>query len=177
MDNLFINKDTHDYYLFEEIKESKHYVKLFNHILNLNEIHTFRLFIDCIGGSVSGAIIIVEALKNTKAKVEIHAVGHCENAAFIILLDCIGLNNITYKLYDNSFYNIQLLKSNLPILKKLLDFLGQFGSTSFTKEQLESELKKFKNSDNILDFSDLAPMSCSMTTDMSKLELWVGENF
>ena len=70
------------------IKQPEYYTPLLEAIYHAEPDDTVVLRIDSYGGSVDGALAIIDALENTAAEVHCYVSGMCASAATIIALSC-----------------------------------------------------------------------------------------
>ena len=75
-----------DFFLIEEIETIEHYIDFLRELNSAKEIDTVRIHINCYGGDVNVALNIYDALKYTKAQVEVWVEGMAASAASMIML-------------------------------------------------------------------------------------------
>lgn len=74
--------------LDQEIKDPSYYRPLLENIYQANEGDSVIMRIDSYGGSVDGALAIIDAIENTDANVHCYVSGMAASAATIIALSC-----------------------------------------------------------------------------------------
>jgi ATP-dependent protease ClpP protease subunit len=79
---------SHQVYLDEDIGEPKKYRDLINLLYTCSEDTEFNFFINTCGGSLSSAMSIIEAIKNTNGTVRAIITGEAHSAGSIIALSC-----------------------------------------------------------------------------------------
>ena len=75
-----------DFFLIEEIETIEDYIDFLRELNSAKEIDTVRIHINCYGGDVNVALNIYDALKYTKAQVEVWVEGMAASAASMIML-------------------------------------------------------------------------------------------
>ena len=83
-----VTYQTISFVLDDSIKQPAYYTPLLETIYRAGEDDTVVLRIDSPGGSVDGAIAIIDALENTAADVHCYVSGLCASAATLIALSC-----------------------------------------------------------------------------------------
>ncbi|MDV7392677.1 ATP-dependent Clp protease proteolytic subunit, partial [Arthrospira platensis SPKY1] len=91
--SFMLKEQTHtqrliSFVLDQEIKEPSYYRPLLENIYQANEGDAVIMRIDSYGGSVDGALAIIDAIENTDADVHCYVSGMAASAATIIALSC-----------------------------------------------------------------------------------------
>lgn len=75
-------------YLDEPIRESRYYRPFIEHISQLGEEDYCEIKIDSPGGSLAGAIALINAIRSSSATCHCIIMGQCSSAASLIALEC-----------------------------------------------------------------------------------------
>lgn len=134
--------------LTSEIKEPSFYDKLLSRILSLTENDTVCIYLDTVGGSLDGAIAVVDTLRRTKAQVHMSIVGKAYSAGSAILMwaDSVDISNyarIMIHSYRGGFFGkTNELESEFHFENKYYcNFLVESYSGFLNKKEIDSVLK------------------------------------
>jgi ATP-dependent Clp protease, protease subunit len=95
----------HSVYLTGNIEEPYDYSKLCHMLYSANEYDEFRIVINSLGGVLDSAFMIVDAIKNSKARTTCRLTGTIASAATIIALSCDELetsSNLSFMIHNYS---------------------------------------------------------------------------
>lgn len=195
----------HDFYLFGEIAHSEEYSQLLNYIMSLDENDTFRIFVDCEGGDVFSTLAIIRAMRLTKAHTHVVVTGQCSSSVTMLFLQantyevephCVFMfHNYSGEregkggeLYDNIVFERKWSEKLLKTVyegflseAEILQILNNKDIWMGADEVLErmgrrARYLSAKKDSVLLEPSDLNPILCS-SSDINKLELWVGNHY
>lgn len=129
--------------LDDDIGEPKKYRRLVNYLFNSTENDVFNITLNTQGGSLSGAIQIIEAIKATKASVSAIILGECHSAGSIIALNChnIIVADSAHMMIHTASYGTG---GNTGNVKKHVDF-----STKMIDKLIDTTYKGFLNTTEI----------------------------
>jgi len=95
----------HFVYLTGNIEEPYDYSKLCHMLYSANEYDEFKIVINSLGGILDSAFMIVDAIKNSKAKITCRLTGTIASATTIIALSCDELetsSNLSFMIHNYS---------------------------------------------------------------------------
>ena len=75
-----------DYWLIDPIEDLNDYIDFLREVDNAKTTDTIRIHINCYGGDGTVAYNIVDALRESRAQIDIHIEGACASAATLIML-------------------------------------------------------------------------------------------
>lgn len=102
---IISESNCHTVYLTGNIEEPYDYSKLCHMLYTANEYDEFRIVINSLGGVLDSAFMIVDAIKNTKAKTTCRLTGTVASAATIVALSCDELetsSNLSFMIHNYS---------------------------------------------------------------------------
>lgn len=134
--------------LTSEIKEPNFYDKMLSRIINLTEHDAVIIYLDTVGGSLDGAIAIVDAIRRTKAQVHMSITGKAYSAGSAILMwaDSVDISpyaRVMIHAYRGGFFGkTNELESEFDFENKYYcDFLVESYSGFLNKKEIDSVLK------------------------------------
>lgn len=101
-------EDNYIVYLTDALEEPSYYNKLVHLLNEATEKTTFSFVINCGGGVVYTAVMIVDAMRNSKAKIHTHCTGIIASAATVI-----ALQSDTLTIADHSAFMIHNYSSGV----------------------------------------------------------------
>lgn len=128
----------------EPIGDPSQYRDLIHAIYNAAEHDQFVFVINSIGGQLSSALAIVEAMKQSAAEISCVLVGECHSAASIIMLNCqqIFVTESAWALIHTASYgnegNSHQMKTHVDFFtKQIKDLLRKTYDGFLTPEEFE----------------------------------------
>lgn len=102
---LMTHKNNTDVYITETIEEPSLYNEFCALLRDASEAETVNLYLNTPGGMIDSAFMIIDAIKNSKAKVIAHLSGTVASAGTIIALSCNDLvvaNHTAFMIHNYS---------------------------------------------------------------------------
>lgn len=146
---VVLEENRYTSYLTGEIMDPSQYNKLFHKLYNANEYDEFLLIINSLGGILDSAFMIVDAIKNSKAKVTCRLSGTVASAATIIALSCDELeasSSLSFMIHNYSASGVQGKGHEMKARQNFIDreinrSFEEFYAGFLTKEEIEDVIE------------------------------------
>jgi len=139
----------HFVYLTGNIEEPYDYSKLCHMLYSANEYDEFKIVINSLGGILDSAFMIVDAIKNSKAKITCRLTGTIASATTIIALSCDELetsSNLSFMIHNYSASGVHgkghEMKARQNFIDKELNrSFEEFYSGFLTEKEIEDVIE------------------------------------
>ena len=128
---LMTHKNNTDVYITETIEEPSLYNEFCALLRDASEAETVNLYLNTPGGMIDSAFMIIDAIKNSKAKVIAHLSGTVASAGTIVALSCNDLVVADHTAFMIHNYSTQGLSGKGHEVKAQQKFIDDSLNTAF----------------------------------------------